>query len=291
MKNWIHLLLAAVVAGLVGFGSTFLSTPESSARGADTGPSATELERTLAELRSEQTKLAERLAALPAQAQSSAQGRAPVRDLDEAIAAYMAKQIGAGSGGGGDVVAPPDVESAAIADRILSGELDDDATEALWQELRESGRIDGVLAEIERQAELAPNNPDLQNELGKAYLQKLFDVGVGPMAAVWGEKADHSFDRALELDETHWEARFQKALALSNWPAFLGKQGESMRNFEILMNQQERATPASHHAYTYLFLGNLYDQTGEHEKALETWKRGSTRFPKSAELMAKTEGR
>jgi tetratricopeptide (TPR) repeat protein len=293
MKNWMHLLLAAAVAGLVGFGSTFVSTPERAARGADAGPSATELERTLAELEAEQAQLAERLAALPAKAPSaSAPSRASGRDLDEAIAAYMAKQIGAARGDGrGDVVTAPDAESAAIADRILSGELDDDEVEALWQELRETGRIDGVLAEIERQAELTPNNPDLQNELGKAYLQKLFDVGVGPMAAVWGEKADHAFDRALELDDTHWEARFQKALALSNWPAFLGKQGESMRHFETLMEQQERAKPASHHAYTYLFLGNMYDQTGEREKALETWKRGATRFPKSTELQAKTEGR
>jgi tetratricopeptide (TPR) repeat protein len=292
MKNWIHLPLAAVLAGLIGLGSALLSRPEREARGADPGPSAAELGATLAELTAEQARLAERLAGLPAQAPSApGSSRAPVQDLDEAIAAYMARQLEVGpSDGQGDVLAA-DAESVAIADRILSGQLDDDEVEALWQKLREEERIDAVLAEIERQAGLAPNNPDLQNELGKAYLQKLFDVGIGPVAAEWGEKADHAFDRALELDDTHWEARFQKALALSNWPTFLGKQGESMRNFEILVEQQERGTPASHHAYTYLFLGNLYDQSGEREKALDMWKRGATRFPKSAELQAKTEGR
>ena len=291
MKDWIHLPAAAVVAALVGFGSAFLTAPERAARGADSGPSASELSATLDELRTEQAQLAERLAALPAQAPSApAAGRAPVRDLDEAIAAYMARQIGVAASPSDDV-APVDAESAAIADRILSGELDDEELEALWQELRDSKRIDGVLAEIERQAELAPNNPDLQNELGKAYLQKLFDVGIGPMAGVWGERADDAFDRALELDGTHWEARYNKAISLSSAPAFLGLQGESMRQFEILMEQQERATPEGNHAYTYLFLGNLYDQTGEREKALETWKRGATRFPKSDELRGKTEGR
>ena len=293
MKNWIHLPIAAAVAGLVGFGSTFLATPERAARGADAGPTAAELSATLAELEVEQARLAERLSELPSSAPNTpASSRAPLRDLDEAIAAYMAKQLSAGaSDGQGDDVAPVDAESAAIAERILSGEIEGDELEALWQRLRDEKRIDAVLAEIERAAELAPNNPDLQNELGQAYLQKLFDVGIGPMAGVWGEKADHAFDRALELDDTHWEARFQKALALSNWPTFLGKQGESMHQFEVLMEQQERAKAASHHAMTYLFLGNLYDQNGEREKALEVWKRGAARFPKSDELRSKTEGR
>jgi len=291
MKNWIHLPLAALVAGLVGFGSTFLSEPERAARGADAGPSGSELSATLAELQNQQARLAERLAALPAQGSSAPANRAPSRDLDQAIAAYMAKQLSSVSVGGSDDVAPIDAESAAIADRILSGQIDDDELEALWQKLRDEKRIDAVLAEIERQVGLAPNNPDLQNELGKAYLQKLFDVGIGPMAGVWGEKADKAFDHALELDDTHWEARYNKALSLSSAPAFLGLQGESMRQFEILMEQQERATPVGNHAYTYLFLGNLYDQTGEHEKAVETWKRGATRFPKSEELRAKTGGR
>lgn len=293
MKNWIHLPIAAAVAGLVGFGSAFLSTPERAARGADAGPSASDLSATLAELEAEQARLAERLSALPASASSApASNRAPQRNLDEAIAAYMDKQLSAGaSDGQQDEVGSIDAESAAIADRILSGQVDDDELETLWQKLRDEDRIDAVLAEIERQAELAPNNPDLQSELGKAYIQKLYDAGMGPMMAVWGEKADLAFDHALELDETHWEARFQKALALSNWPTFLGKQGESMRHFEILMEQQERGAPASHHAYTYFFLGNLHDQNGEHEQALALWKRGAMRFPRSEELRSKTEGR
>jgi tetratricopeptide (TPR) repeat protein len=292
-QSWIHLPVAAAVAGLVGYGSAFLSAPERSARGADGGPTASELALALAELRAEQARLSERLAALPAVAPSAGTpGRAPLQDLEQAIAAYMAKQLELEARDGlEDELAPADLESAAIADRIVSGQVEGDELEALWQKLRDEGRIDAVLAEIERASRLSPNNPDLQSELGKAYLQKLFDVGMGPMAAAWGEKADRAFDRALELDETHWEARFQKALALSNWPTFLGKQGESVRQFEVLMEQQERGAARGEQAWTYFFLGNLYDQGGQREKALATWKRGATRFPESEELRAKTEGK
>lgn len=291
MKNWMHIPLAAAVAAVIGFASTLLATPERTTRGAASGEA--DLALVLEELRAEQQRLAERLAALPSATPVVAGAqRAPSIDLEQAIAAYMAKQLATGTQGAearGD--APADPEIAAIADRIVSGEVTGDELERLWQTLREEKRIDGVLAEIELQAELAPNNPDLQSELGKAYIQKLFDDGIGPMAAIWGEKADLAFDRALELDDTHWDARFDKAMALSNWPDFLGKKGESMRQFEILMEQQEQATPEPNHAQTYFFLGNLQAQNGEAEKALATWKRGATRFPDSEVLRRKLEGR
>lgn len=296
MKNWIHLPVAAAVGALVGFGSGLFDAPERAAHGA--ASDTPELSAAVSDLRAEQARLTARLAALasatlPSTAASApAASRAPVQDLDAAIAAYMAKRLG---GGASDAVSgapgPADLESAAIADRILTGQVTGDELDELWQTLREEKRIDAVLAEIEREAALAPNNPDLQSELGKAYLQKLFDVGVGPMASVWGEKADGAFDRALELDETHWEARFQKAMALSNWPAFLGKQGESVHQFEILVEQQERGTSEPEQAWTYYFLGNLYDQMGESDKARSAWQRGATRFPDSAELRQKTEAR
>jgi tetratricopeptide (TPR) repeat protein len=294
MKNWLHLPLAAAVAALVGLGTTLFSSEGRGAEARTPDASLAELRSTLAELRSEQAALAERLAKLPAPgAGAPAASRVPVQDLDQAIAEYMAKRLGEepGRAGARGEPAPSDLEASAIADRILSGQVTGDALEALWQELRDTKRIDGVLAEIERAAELAPNNPDLANELGEAYLQKLFDVGIGPMAAAWGEKADKAFDRALVLDDTHWEARFNKAVSLSNWPEFLGKQPEAMRQFELLMEQQERAAAQPDHARTYWFLGNLYDQEGNGEKALATWKRGLERFPANETLRQKTEGR
>jgi tetratricopeptide (TPR) repeat protein len=292
MKPWLQLVLAAVVAAVVGFGFELLRDerrPRESAPASD----LTELRALASELQAENRELAARLEALPAPgAASGTAARAPVRDLDRAIADYMARQAGAAPSDG-SLASPQaaiDAESAAIADRILSGEVEGEDLEHLWQQLREEKRIDAVVSEIERQAALAPNNPDLQSELGKAYLQKLFDVGIGPMAAAWGEKADKAFDRALELDDTHWEARFEKALALSNWPEFLGKRGEAIAQFELLVKQQEDAPRQPRQAWTYFFLGNMYDQAGQHEKAEATWRHGLERFPDDENLLSRTGG-
>jgi tetratricopeptide (TPR) repeat protein len=290
MKDWIHLPIAAVVAALVGAGSALIAAPARTARGASTDLAA--LEAALSELEEEQRTLAARLAELPAApGAAAATSRVQARDVDAAVAEYLARELGRAP----DLLADGGSETrdanAADAERILSGQLSGSELEALWQELRDEGRIDAVVAEIEQQAALAPHDPDLQSELGKAYLQKLSDDGVGPMAAVWGEKADKAFDRALELDDQHWEARFQKALALSNWPPFLGKQSEALRQFEVLVEQQERGAASAEHAWAYFFLGNLYDQGGARDEALATWQRGARRHPDSAELRAKTEGR
>src|SRR5262245_47758445 len=128
MKNWFHLLLAAGVAALVGVLSTLIAP---AGRGADARGSAAEadelhaLQGTLTELRAEQQTLAQRLESLPtAPAAAPGSARTPARDLDAAIADYMARQLTA-EPSGGDVVAaePADAESAAIAERILSGQV------------------------------------------------------------------------------------------------------------------------------------------------------------------------
>src|SRR5262245_52323777 len=92
MKDWIYLPIAAVVAGLVGFATAALFAPERAARGSDAGQSASELTTAVSELRAEQAKLAERLAALPSSAPAPGEHRVPAQSLDEAIAQYMARQ-------------------------------------------------------------------------------------------------------------------------------------------------------------------------------------------------------
>jgi tetratricopeptide (TPR) repeat protein len=288
MKNWMQLILAAAVAALIGFGSAFYAAPERSARGA--APDEGYLLHILEELRSEQESLGARLLALPPmQAVPAVATRTPVRDLDQAIAAYMANRLGEGGSEAQPMGQAPDREAEAIADRILFQNLTFEEKQDLWQQLRENGQIDAVVAAIEREAELAPNNPDLQAELGKAYVQKIFDVGMGPMAISWSEKADAAFDDALELDETHWDARFNKAMSLSHQPAFMGRQNVAMRQFEILIEQQERSTQLPRHAMAYEFLGNLYEQSGDLEKAGKTRQRGLGLFPESESLRRKLE--
>jgi tetratricopeptide (TPR) repeat protein len=154
--------------------------------------------------------------------------------------------------------------------------------QALWS-ARSKEQQDLVLAEFEQIAAANPRSADLQNELGEAYVHRLMTADFMGMM-VFGQKAEKQFDRALELDDHHWGARFNKAMSLANQPAFLGRQPEAIGHFQTLIEQQEAAAPERRHVETYLFLGNLYAQSGDQDKARATWQRGLSRFPDANEL-------
>lgn len=160
----------------------------------------------------------------------------------------------------------------------------------IWKDIRDQKLLDQLVALYEQAAKDDPQNPEAEVDLGNAYLQKIFEVGNGPLAGAWAQKADQAFDQALTIDPEHWEARFTKAVSLSFWPAFTGKQTEAVRNFETLIDQQEKHAPEAHFASTYVILGNLYEQQGKADKAQEIWKRGQTAFPDNAEIKKKIEG-
>lgn len=186
-------------------------------------------------------------------------------------------------------LAPDEVDLASIPmDEIVRSLAGEGLTrldrQALFQKLRETGRIDEYVAAVEALAAADPENPELQVALGNAYLQKLFGVGNSPEAGPLAYKSDAAFDRALEIDDHSWDARFTKAVSLSNWPAFLGRGPEAIEHFEILLQQQAEVPPRPQFALTYLFLGNMYQSAGKAEKALETWKAGLARFPDSEDL-------
>lgn len=164
--------------------------------------------------------------------------------------------------------------------RALAGEgftnLD---RQELFQELRENGRIDEYLEAIEKLAAADPDDVDLQVALGHAYLQKLFGVANSPEAGPLAYKSDAAFDRALELDDQNWSARFSKAVSLSNWPAFLGRGPEAIEHFEILIEQQASLPKRGDFAMTYLFLGNMHQASGDRDEALSVWRAGLEQFP------------
>lgn len=174
--------------------------------------------------------------------------------------------------------------------RVLSrAGLADSDRQHLFQQLRDSGRIDEYLAAIEALVAADPENAALQVALGHAYLQKLFGMGQSPDVGTIAMKSDQAFDRALEIDEENWEARFSKAVSLSNWPAFLGRGPEAIEHFEILLEQQEELPARPEFAMTYLFLGNMQQASGNHEAALATWKAGLALYPDAHELRAACE--
>ena len=160
-------------------------------------------------------------------------------------------------------------------------------SERVYQELRDAGRMDELLEGLEARVDADPSNPELRITLGIAYLEKLFGLtSVNIEAGRLAMQADASFDRALELDPGSVRGRFSKAVALSNWPPFMGKTGAAIEEFKLLVEQTEKGLVPEPKSEPYLFLGNLYLRNGEREKALQTWRNGLQRFPNDAALQA-----
>ena len=295
MNETTTVVLSALIAVAAG-GATALLFPERApSREADGGSptadaSLATLDGELSKLQALQEELERNIAALESAGPSGGSSRVAIGDVDAAVAQWMEAHLAARlrvAASPQDTDAPSSEEVTRLVDLLLGDQVDG---MAVYQEIVDKGLLDDVLAEFERQVELDPNNPDLVTKLGGAYLQKVFTVGVGPVAMEWSERADKTFDRALELDNEQWEARFLKAISLSNQPAFLGRSSEAIQQFEILMEQQEKKRPRGGFDQTYYFLGNMYLQAGDREKARATWNRGLALFPDSPQLQQQIEG-
>ena len=177
--------------------------------------------------------------------------------------------------------APLSVENALA--RLCDPEASYAERTAMWEKVNQAGLLDQVVDAMKQRVDREPNNPDLRVELGNAYLQEVFAAGEMSKGK-WAMRADSAFDAALELDPNHWEARFTKAVALSNWPAFLGKQSAAITQFQTLIEQQNAGPKEPHHWQSYLYLGNMYQATGSHEKAVEAWQQGAALFPDNVQI-------
>lgn len=292
--------VAAVLSAAAGAGAALLvGRGQAPAQAADLGqPAPAQFDALLAR----QGELERSLEALRTRLEMAPAAESRVEISGDQIAAAVERWMRENGSRGDDLATAPaaesDPSSAArardkrISDAIamLTGEqLNDTERSRLWKELFDAGLGDQVLAEFEARAEREPGNPDLRVDLANAYLQKLFNAPMGPESGVWGTKADKSFDAALALDANHWDARFGKAVALSNWPSFLGKQPEAIKHFEVLIEQQARLAKQPAHVHTHLILGNMYLQMGQKDKALATWQQGAALFPDNEALRKQLE--
>ncbi len=212
--------------------------------------------------------------------------RLPAQDVEAAVRRVLAEQgelaaISAEQDGTDPLAAPVPVEDLLSELLGLDGHM---AAEQFWQRMREEGRTDELIAAFEERAASDPNNPDLQLQLGQAYLAKIQELGDSALAGVMATKADKAFDAALGADPQHYEARFHKAMALSFWPPVFGKQNEAISQFEVLVQQQATMPASPGHAQTHLLLGNMYQQIGQTEKAIAAWQAGLTLFPGHLDL-------
>lgn len=217
--------------------------------------------------------------------------RTPVNDLESTIARLVAEQLKeAGVDLDPEVAVEDDFDGqSALADilamRAAGGSYED--LEAYWRKMREEGRTDEMVGVFEEYAELNPGDPEAQMLLGNAYLQRLQEAPTGPEMGTWANKADEAFDVALSIDENNFDARLSKAVSLSFWPPIFGKQGEAIGQFETLLEKQKNSAPNESHAQTYKYLGNLYQQQGDAEKANAIWQEGLNAFPDDEALAEK----
>ncbi|MFT4648778.1 MAG: tetratricopeptide (TPR) repeat protein [Planctomycetota bacterium] len=172
---------------------------------------------------------------------------------------------------------------------MTSGNLSASDVQKLWDKAVAEGRVDDLIALFKARAEADPNNPNAQNDLGDAYIQKVQVMGSGPKAGFVAARADKAFSTALELDPNHLAARRSKAIALSFWPPIMGKQSESIQQFEVLIEKQNLVPVEPDHVQAYMLLGNMHMQMGKIEEARTTWQNGLSRFPGNEGLMRQLE--
>jgi cytochrome c-type biogenesis protein CcmH/NrfG len=87
--------------------------------------------------------------------------------------------------------------------------------QAAWKQLRESGKLDQAIGELEQQAANDPRVAEYSAALGQAYLQKCATIQDTREQGLLALKADQVFDAAMNLDPNNWEARFSNTFTLA----------------------------------------------------------------------------
>ena len=286
MKILPLLVLAAVLSGGAGAVAALSFAPSSDNAPDPVETLAADLERT--EMRSRldaldrsQKELAQAIQELRSDlSTSSGSSRVSMSEIEDLVARALANaEPTALQPEAVELAESEELDAAAIARMILEDQIPYDEQQAMWEKLREAGKLEEAVAWFEQHAEANPNDANAQVDLGNAYLQKLMTLPDGPAKGMWATKADQVFDKALELDDHHWEGRFAKAVSLSFWPPVFGKQQEAINHFETLIGQQQEGPPQPQHSQTYLLLGNMYSQMGQIDQAVATWNNGLTSHP------------
>lgn len=291
MKALPLLLLCAAIAAAVAWITTGLAAPGEAREFGVDDPDAARLgalDEAIRELRASNEGLRAELAALRATSAGGGVSREPVLEdlVAQAVARAMAEtQPGAPAAAGASGATAADFDAEASLTELLSPMLTSGGRERLWREAHEAGQTEALIALVEARAKADPENVALQYELANAYIQPIVQgEAVGIDAGTWSMKADAGYDAVLALDPDHWDARFSKAVSYSFWPPVFGKQQAAIDHFEILVGKQANMAPRPEFAQTYLFLGNMYEQSGNAAKAKEAWNLGLAAFPQDRDL-------
>ena len=177
-------------------------------------------------------------------------------------------------------------QPARILEGMLAGDFDYDDSTALFARLaKHRGAIDATVAKIEAAIKQDPNNADLHCALATALSAKTaYATPPGPEQGLVWQKTIAAYDKAIELDPDHWNARYGKAFGASMAPEFVGMRPAAIRGFEKLVEIQERQAQRPEHVLVFVRLGALYKSAGNTRRAREVWEQGRLRFPDEKQL-------
>jgi len=184
-------------------------------------------------------------------------------------------------------VTPDKSMLSQIVDTLVSSQATYEQKRSAWKQLREGGKLDQAIGELEQRMAADPRAAEYPAALGHAYLQKCGVIHDVREQGILGMQADKLFDTALNLDPANWEARYMKAVALTYWPASMNKGPEIIDHFQTLVEQQETQPAQPQFAETYVRLGDQYEKAGQTDQAKTTWQRGLRVFPQNEELKKK----
>lgn len=305
MKGWLIILVTvplSVAAGVLALRSGLFQEDAGTAEGGDAEVAAAlaDLEQTLARLTAENARLAGQIEArrAPAGAGPEAGAGEGATGLDElggserlerALAAWLEEHQAPPASLAAPAPAPTSEEEEILArleiEEVLTllDSSEGPARARVWTALGRTGRIAEVLAELEARIQ-DPGNVAERMLLAGGYMQARDFASDLRESWMLAEKADKVLGEVLAADPSHFEARFAKAQALSQWPAHYGRAKEAIEHFEVLRADGARSGLQPEHARVYLFLGSLLQQSGDGPRALEVWREGLELFPDDAEL-------
>ncbi|HTL17457.1 MAG TPA: tetratricopeptide repeat protein [Patescibacteria group bacterium] len=265
-----YLILLVFSAGAVVGSAYYLHHPQTDARndGAEIGDAGTE--------------------APPVMKQTIASADLP--PAIPKIETSVDKSVEAGAPKQRDVPETSRMELPTIAlavDLLLSPGASYEQKRAAWKQLRDGGGLDQAISDLQQRFTNNPNSGDTAAVLGHAYLQKCSTTSDIREQGILAMEADKLFDTALNLDPANWEARFTKAVALSYWPASMGKGDEVIGHFNTLIQQQEAQPQQPQFAEAYLWLGDQYKKAGRPDDARSVWERGAVLFPSDQKLTSR----
>ncbi len=262
------LALAILVSVAAAAATSFVLRPAvepAPAAAPDDDPKLAAMEADIAELRTELAALRDAIASGGRVDVSTSNG------LDEAAVRRLVQEL---VGDGSERQEPP-IDILVVLRDLQNPLIDPAEKAALWEKVRDNGQIEDVVAEYERLAALAPGDANAQTELGWAYQQRMLAAKTGPERGQWGAKGAAQFEKALAIDPTDFDARH----SLAQHSYWADMRGDAIQHFETLIEQQKSRTPEPKHAEPFLWLGNIFADRGDRDRAKEVWRQGARLFP------------